>query len=128
MVTEMQARGATPVAGGAQQLTPDMLASADLVLVATRGHRTEVLEQYPGALHRTFTLLEFAALAPRVEADDLQDLVRGVAAIRSEGPAQVDIADPIGRDAEFYRTVADQIDDAVADVVEALTGGAEAAV
>ncbi|WP_293787008.1 hypothetical protein [uncultured Aeromicrobium sp.] len=100
----------------ARQLTADIARRADLILTATRDHRTQVLEVFPGALRRTFTLVEFAALAPRVAADSADDLVRGAAMIRTEGPQDIDIADPIGQSEEFHDEVARRIEEAV-DVI-----------
>lgn len=119
-IAALRARGLTPVDHRAQQLTPSLLASAGLVLTATRDHRREVLEVDPAALRRTFTLMEFAALADRVDAADPAELVREAAIIRSAGPRDVDIADPVGRDDAFHRAIAEQIDTSVAAISERL--------
>lgn len=122
-VAALQERGAPPLTTTADELTPGMLKEADLVLTATREHRGEVLEVFPGALRRTFTLLEFAALAPLVEAAGPIELVREAAAIRSQGPSEADIPDPIGRGEEFYRAVSVEIDASVSGTTRALCGG-----
>lgn len=60
MVEALDHQG-TPVTGfTARQLEPDMIEAADLIITADRGHRSVVVGQAPGALDRTFTLLEFA--------------------------------------------------------------------
>ncbi|WP_166376072.1 hypothetical protein [Aeromicrobium phragmitis] len=104
----------------ARQLTPDIARQADLILTATRDHRGDVLEVFPGALRRTFTLLEFAALAPRVGANGPADLVRGAAMMRSDGPQDVDIEDPIGRSDDVHDAVARQIEEAVDTIAKNL--------
>ena len=53
----------------ARQLTPAMVDESDLVLTATKAIRSRVLEDSPGALRRTFTVLELAALLDVVGAD-----------------------------------------------------------
>jgi len=90
-----------------------LIDSADLILTATREHRSAVLEHDPRGLRRTFTLLEFAALAERVEAASLADLVASAARLRSLGPVDVDIPDPFRRSPEVHRSTADAIADAV---------------
>lgn len=103
-----------------RQLTPEIARQADLVLTATRDHRGQVLEVFPGALRRTFTLLEFAALAGRAEGDDAAAVVRTAAMLRSEGPAEVDIDDPIGQPDAVHDAVAAQIEDATAAIADRL--------
>jgi len=90
-----------------------LIDSADLILTATREHRSAVLEHDPRGLRRTFTLREFAALAERVEASSLPDLVATAARSRSLGPIDIDIADPYRRSPEVHRATADAIHDAV---------------
>jgi protein-tyrosine phosphatase len=87
--------------------------SADLILTATRAHRSEVLAMNPRALRRTFTLMEFAALTVVVEGRDAHDLIAQAARQRSKAPAQIDIGDPYRRSPEIHRGTADQIDVAV---------------
>lgn len=94
--------------------------SAELVLTATRAHRSEVLAINPQALRKTFTVLEFAGLLPFVEADSLSDLVRKAALVRSRGPADADIEDPYRRAPDVHRTIADQIDVAVGRISDVL--------
>lgn len=94
--------------------------SADLILTATRGHRSEVLGMNPRALRRTFTLMEFAALTGIVEADDPRALVAEAARQRSKAPTDTDIGDPYRRSPEVHREVADQIDTAVRTISDQL--------
>lgn len=93
-----------------------LIDSAELVLVATREHRSAVLEINPLALRKTFTLLEFAGLAALIDADDLSELVKQAALTRSRGPADADVGDPYRRAPEVHRTTADQIAAAVESI------------
>lgn len=97
-----------------------LLDSADLILTATRGHRSEVLGLNPQALRRTFTLMEFAALTGVVEAGEPRGLVAEASRQRSKAPAAIDIGDPYRRSPEVHRTVADQIDAAVLTISDRL--------
>ncbi|MCW2831937.1 MAG: low molecular weight phosphatase family protein [Aeromicrobium sp.] len=90
--------------------------SADLIVTATRAHRSDVLGMNPQALRRTFTLLEFAALCGIVEADDPRALVAEAALRRSLAPAEVDIGDPYRRGPAVHRAAADQIEAAVTTI------------
>lgn len=90
--------------------------SADLILTATRAHRSDVLAMNPQALRRSFTLVEFAALCGIVDADTPRQLVAQAAVRRSLAPAKADIGDPYRRGPEVHRMIADQIAEAVTTV------------
>lgn len=90
-----------------------LIDSADLILTATREHRSDVLALNPQALRRSFTLLEFAALIELVDGDDPQQLVAQAAQRRSLAPAKADVGDPYRRGPDVHRETADQIDAAV---------------
>ncbi|MRJ75178.1 low molecular weight phosphatase family protein [Aeromicrobium sp. SMF47] len=90
--------------------------SADLILTATRTHRSDVLGLSPQALRRSFTLVEFAALSGIVTADSPRELVAQAAQQRSLAPAEIDIGDPYRRGPEVHRAIADQIAEAVATI------------
>lgn len=90
--------------------------SADLILTATRAHRSDVLALNPQALRRTFTLVEFAALTSLVDGSTPSELVAQAALRRSQAPADADIGDPYRRGPQVHRAVADQIAAAVETV------------
>ena len=101
-------------------IASDQVASADLLLTATREHRSEVLATNPQALRRSFTLLELAALTELVDGDDPAALVAQAAQRRSLAPAAVDVRDPYRRGPDVHRATADQIDVAVATIARRL--------
>ena len=117
-------------------LTAELIAGADLVLVATREHRADVARLEPIASRRTFTLREFARLASTVDPEILEGLpldsergpefVRAVAARRGivvplAQPSDDDLEDPYLRPAAVYDRIGSEIDDAVATVVAMMT-------
>jgi len=57
-----------------RQVTPEMLRAADLVLTATREHRSLVVRMQPGVLRRTYALADFADLAAHLLQADPQRL------------------------------------------------------
>lgn len=98
----------------ARQLTPDLVRSADLVLVADRTHRESVLRLVPAALRRTFMMKEFVRLAgqlpsnggPAAIDDRLRWLIGQVPMMRGRNPVSEgadDILDPFGGTADDYR-------------------------
>lgn len=103
-----------------------LVASADLILTATREHRSEVLALNPQALRRSFTLVEFAALTALVDGDDPAALVAAAAQRRSLAPAMADVPDPYRRGPEVHRATADQIDAAVTTIADRLNALAAA--
>jgi protein-tyrosine phosphatase len=125
---ELRRLGGDATGFRARQFTPETAARADLVLTATRALRSRVLEEAPRALKRTFTLREFAAVAGspllrerRIDGTDA--LVSAAASWRgSVAVDDYDIADPIGRSAEFHRSVADVVDADCTAVARAVAG------
>jgi protein-tyrosine phosphatase len=119
----LQEYGGTADGFVARQLTPSMLREADLVLTATRELRSRVLAEAPGALRRTFTVLELAALLDLVEPAPPAELVTEAAAARSLlGPGELDVPDPYGRGAEAHARAASLMADAVERIAAALAG------
>jgi protein-tyrosine phosphatase len=64
-------RGADPTGFRARQLTEQLVMGADLVLCATRAHRSAIVTLAPRALRRTFTLREFDRAAAGVTPERL---------------------------------------------------------
>jgi protein-tyrosine phosphatase len=110
-----------------QLLDEARLARASLVLTADRGHRTAVAALYPDGASRSFTLLEFARLAPaavRLGVMGPHDLVAAAAALRSQSaagpPVQDDLADPIRGVAGDHEAMVALVQRAVAAIADAL--------
>jgi len=118
-----------------QVLTAELIANADLVLVATREHRADVARLQPIASRRTFTLREFARLAATVDPRGLDglpfgaergpELVRAVAARRGlvlplVQPTDDDLDDPFRRAESVYERVGAEIDAAVTTLVSVM--------
>lgn len=116
--------GGDPTGHRATRLTTSMAAGADLVLTMTEDLRTEVVQRSPAGLHRTFTWLEFAALAtlpdltpPDLTLPDLmpsgattKQRVRSISAARARvGRSNLDVPDPIGKSVRVYAEVTDLI-------------------
>lgn len=120
----------------ARSLSPEIVASADLVLTATRRHRGLVAQMHPRALRYAFTLREFADLVsdlPReaYEADDagehVRALVQAAAGRRGMRPPlsdeDADIVDPYRREAVVFETMSAQVMSALPRVAAALGRG-----
>lgn len=101
---------------------------AELILTATADHRAYVLQEWPQALKRTFTLLEFAHLVSDVEpvrrtAGSPYDVVRSASTARGAATLDdYDLVDPYGQPLEVHRLVADRISAAVRETARGLTG------
>ncbi|MFC4553866.1 low molecular weight phosphatase family protein [Georgenia faecalis] len=118
----------------ARRLTPDLVRESDLVLTLTRAHRGDVVDLFPGAVRRTFTLRELARLTehvPREEldaaagpdatpAERLSALIPLAAARRAPVPEEHDdVVDPYRRDASVYQRSFDQMLPAVRTIARA---------
>ena len=116
----------------ARQLRPVDVASADLIITATRDHRSAVARMEPRAMSRTFALADLSDLLTGLGADDQEqaDSVAGVARVaairRSEVAARsrsdADIIDPYRRGAAVYRQMIEQIDPLLPPIVQAVRG------
>ncbi|MFI8103541.1 protein-tyrosine-phosphatase [Streptomyces sp. NPDC101118] len=123
-----------------RELLDEHVIRADLVLTATRDHRAQVISMGHSAGLRTFTLKEFtrlvraidpATLPPLDEGTDgmverARALVRAAAALRGwllAPSAEADeVYDPYGAPISFFRSIGDEIQQALDPVVTALTG------
>lgn len=107
------------------QLQPRLAKQADLILCATEDHVEAVLQETPAALNRTFTILEFAALAQLMAEQgtavdgDLRAVARTAARqrsrVRSRGQS-LDLADPYGGPDWGFPVMAEQLNPAVESI------------
>jgi protein-tyrosine phosphatase len=124
---ELRRLGGDPIGFRGRSFSVALGERADLMLTATADHRRLVLQEVPQALHRTFTLLEFAHLVSAVEsvadaAGDPPQLVSRAAAHR--GAARLDaydLGDPYGQPAAVHRRTAQLAYAAVTEISRALT-------
>ncbi|MFE0106999.1 protein-tyrosine-phosphatase [Streptomyces sp. NPDC059009] len=121
-----------------RELLDDHVIRADLVLTATRDHRAQVISMGHSAGLRTFTLKEFTRLVRAIDPATLPDpladgvveraraLVRAAAALRgwllAPSVEADEVYDPYGAPLPFFRSVGDEISQALEPVVTALTG------
>ncbi|MFJ8789504.1 protein-tyrosine-phosphatase [Streptomyces sp. NPDC102462] len=120
-----------------RELLDEHVITADLVLTATRDHRAQVISMGHSAGLRTFTLKEFTRLVRAIDTTTLppledglvvraRALVRAAAALRGwllAPTAEADeVYDPYGAPLTFFRSVGDEIHEALDPVVTALTG------
>nr|WP_130880318.1 protein-tyrosine-phosphatase [Streptomyces syringium] len=131
--------GADPDGFIGRELLDEHVIRADLVLTATRDHRAQVISMGHSAGLRTFTLKEFTRLVRAIDHATLPDpeqaggvvdraraLVQAAAALRGwllAPNAEADeVHDPYGAPITFFRSIGDEINQALDPVVTALTG------
>jgi protein-tyrosine phosphatase len=109
----------------ARQFEPWMAADANLILTAERAHRDQVMLDVPSAFKRTFTMKEFARLAPVIRSANPREAVAEAAAARaSNGPVPLeddDMPDPYRRAIKHATTIAQQITEAVQVTLDMLS-------
>ncbi|MGW5670000.1 arsenate reductase/protein-tyrosine-phosphatase family protein [Micromonospora sp. NPDC003776] len=125
--------GADPAGFRTRRLRAEHLRAATLVLTATRRQRSVCTSLAPAALHRTFTLRQFARLAAAAEppaahnGSPLRAAVEAAALARTRlqpaGPDADDLRDPIGGRPAAFRRCAEEIERALRPVL-ALIGSA----
>ncbi|WP_408055837.1 arsenate reductase/protein-tyrosine-phosphatase family protein [Streptomyces lycii] len=131
--------GADPAGFTGRELLDEHVIRADLVLTATRDHRAQVISMGHSAGLRTFTLKEFTRLVRAIDPATLPDpepdgavveraraLVRAAAALRgwllAPSPEADEVHDPYGAPITYFRSVGEEIQQALDPVVTALTG------
>jgi protein-tyrosine phosphatase len=113
------------------QLTPALIGQADLVLTATRQHRSTVVSTLPAAIGRTFTILQFARLCDEVSplsATDSAALGRELVVLAKLARSSVqpvpgeqdDLPDPMGRGVQEFRLCADRLQDSIDRILRPL--------
>lgn len=123
-------------------LARDAVQWADLVLTMTMGHKEQVIQQYPEALDKTFTLKEYVEDDPeRLRMWQERERFIGEMEMKLSlsqpmteeekrlweqyeqiGP-DLDIADPFGGSAEDYRRCAEEIEAALQKLLQKLKSG-----
>lgn len=134
--------GADPAGFIGRELLDEHVIRADLVLTATRDHRAQVISMGHSAGLRTFTLKEFNRLVRAIDPATLPEpdprlpdcglveraraLVGAAAALRgwllAPNPESDEVHDPYGAPITFFRSIGDEINQALDPVVTALTG------
>ena len=113
------------------QLTAPRIADTDLVLTASRAHRSAVVTTSPAAVGRTFTLQQFARLCDAVQpfsaADPVEagrELVSRAKLARSSlqpVPGELDdLADPMGHGLSEFRQCADRVQVSIDSILRPL--------
>ncbi|MGC0249411.1 low molecular weight phosphatase family protein [Pseudactinotalea sp. Z1748] len=137
MADLLRRRGVDADGFAAQQVTQEMVNSADLVLTASRRQRSAVVEISPAAVRRTFTVRELARIAANLEPRDLDEAAGGspdpvqrfaalvplAATHRFEVDRNLDdVSDPYRRSPEAYAVAFTLIDEAVETITRVVRG------
>lgn len=123
-VRVLRSRGIDARAWRSRRLTNSLVDAADLILTATEGHRDVLARTFPAALGRSFTLLQFAHLAGRVDqrfesspdhfGEWLRDRVRAERSRTQPLPSSArNLPDPMGQASWKFLTCARTIDKGV---------------
>ncbi len=130
-------RGLDATGFGATPITEALVAGADLVLTATREHRSRAVNLVPAAVRRTFTILELQRVVRATgevpvagdvaRADRARAAVAWAAQMRGAVPRPAhdeddDLLDPLGQPVDVYRARADAVGTAVEQIVPFLLG------
>ncbi|WP_026922403.1 arsenate reductase/protein-tyrosine-phosphatase family protein [Glycomyces arizonensis] len=128
---ELEDRGFEPGGHRARHIDRAQVEGSDLILVATATHREYIAERFPEAADRTFLVRQFGHIAAGA-SDELPDgdaVARGkalvaLAAKRRADHPEADLSDPWGLSRAVYSEIADQLEDALEPVADALDGDA----
>lgn len=124
MAGQLSGRGIDPSTFRSRRLTPDLVAGADVILTAASEHRAFIVEDWPGAFRKTFTLGQFATgvgqVDPALRGHALIEAVRDsrVPALRAQ-----DVADPYRQGTAAAIECAARLDGLLAATLPRLAGG-----
>ncbi|MEN0128973.1 MAG: hypothetical protein AAGC49_05990 [Brevundimonas sp.] len=119
----------------ARQVTAELVLQANVILTATRRHRSAVVELAPSAVRRTFTLREFARIAASIDPSDLPGAGATTAdrlaaliplatarrgTVRARVAADDDVVDPYGGNGQLYARSFAELEPAVRTIVAAV--------
>jgi protein-tyrosine phosphatase len=135
MARLLRSSGVEERAFAARSLTEKLVKEADLVLALTRAQRSLVVDMWPPAVRRTFTVREFARLLEQLNPSVLPDgtpaerlriavpLVVARRGLRLAPPEDDDVIDPFGLSDHTYAASFAEIMAAVRVIVAALVPG-----
>lgn len=110
---QLRAHGGDPAELYGEQITKIHVTAADLILTMTRKQRDELIREFPLAMHRTFTMAEFAVLSELVADSSTSFLELVSRASRFRFRAHLsdsdDVPDPIDASVAVHQLVGNQI-------------------
>lgn len=120
----------------ARQLTAGMVNAADLILCATRQHRSQVVRMTPRALRRTYALPDFsdlavhlvgAAIPLRAEPDNFIACVSASAekarsSVQARTNEEAAIIDPFRQSEKVFERMFDGVEQMLPPIIAVLTG------
>jgi len=121
MATTLSERGVAPDAFASRRLTAGLIDASDVVLTAESSHRQFVLDEYPTAFRKVFTLGQFAEAVVRNPELAGRDLVVAAGARRPPSIPAHDVPDPYGRGRDAAAAAAAQIEDLLGSIIPALS-------
>jgi protein-tyrosine-phosphatase len=132
-VDVLRERGLDMAAHRSQAISPQLLASADLIVTMAQEHVVEAVVMAPEVWPRTFTLKELVrrgeAAGPRRAGEEMGAWLARVGQNRSRADAfrssrENDVADPIGLPRAAYERLAAELDDLLDRMVAVAFAGA----
>jgi protein-tyrosine phosphatase len=132
MARLLRSSGVEVNAFAARRLTEKLVKEADLVLALTRAQRGLIVELWPPAVRRTFTVREFARLLEEGDPSDLPDgssaerlrawmpVAVATRGLRRTPPEFDDVVDPFRLSDEVYAASFEEISSAANVIVSSL--------
>lgn len=122
MARELAARGADPTGFRSRRLGAGIVQDADLVLTAETRHRDFIIDEWPMAFRRTFTLQQFADIVVASPDLDPRSLLEQAPGLRKSARRSGDVPDPYGRGQAAAAECATAVDALLATILPPLSG------
>ena len=121
VMAETLPKGATADTHRAQLISAELASRAALLLTMELKHRLWIVDEFPAAIRKTFTLGQFAATAAAAPEDlPLAELLQWAYRNRVAPSSRADVADPYRQGAERAAQTAAQLDGLLTQVASVL--------
>lgn len=123
MAAQARAQGLDPEGFRSQRLTRQLVHDSDLLLTAETEHRSFLLEEWPGAFKKVFTVSQFADAIAHAPASVTGTALISYAKKHKKAPdPEGNIADPYNRGADAAHRCAAHLDALLTAIVPRLAG------
>ena len=121
----LKQRGADWLGHVSKRLNDDLMEWADLVLTMEFAHQMLIYDRWPQHDRKVFGLIQFADALGRLEGVEIEHVVVAAQSVARPNSMTWDVADPYRRGPKAAERTADEIDNALAVIIPALTRSTE---
>ncbi len=121
MAAQLRLRGVDPAGAVSRRTNREVVQQADVLLTMDSSHRAHVLDEWPAAMHKTFTIGQLAQVSTELPFGvGPREAIAAVFERRPPVSRELDVEDPYGQGPEAAQVAAQRIDQLLASVFAGL--------